>query len=150
MCNMSGTCDTWVVVCRGVCYVTCIRHIGDCLQVTWDSMVVICWGVLLSLIWGRLAGVCRERVLCSLLEADWRLSVGGVLYYLHEADWRLSGCGGEYSVIYMRQGDDGLLGVLCQLHEASWRLSAGGGVVSVRYLRQISKCLQGMCALPVT
>ena len=52
MCNMSGTCDTWVVVCTDVYTVSYIRKVGECL-----------WGM---------------NELSQLHQEGWRFSSGGV------------------------------------------------------------------------
>ena len=68
MCNLAGTCDTWVVVCRDVYTVSYIRKGGGCL-----------WGV---------------SELCQLHMEGWRLSSGvcnlSGTFDLHETGWRFS------------------------------------------------------------
>jgi hypothetical protein len=73
MCNLSGTCDTWVVVCRDVYTVSYIRKVGGCL-----------WGVselcqLHQEVGGCLQGMCNLSGTFDLHETGWRFSAGCVL-----------------------------------------------------------------------
>jgi hypothetical protein len=155
MCNLSDTCDTWVIFCRMcvLCYlheadmrysagsvysVSYLRQYGGCLL--WCT---------LSLTWRRLAGVCRGwRCTLSVVWSILAVVYWGVLCHLHEADWRFSHGVGMYSVIYMRQSDDCMHGA--GVYSVIYIRQDGGcmlGVYSHSYMRQVGECPRGVCEL---
>ena len=111
--------------------VSYLRQYGGCLL--WCTLSLTC---------GRLTGVCRERVLCELLEVDWRLTVGvhPVIYTR-----QIGGCphgAGVYSVIYIEYSDDCLLGCTIFIYMRDIDDCPKGQGYSVIYIRQDGDRLQ--------